>query len=371
MKKIFLSILVLSLPILTFAEDSAVLDLSRFESKTEIKVSGIITPKVVRYQTSEGSGQKTILLNEKGESITHRWITKYEKIKNQKISVKEVSSKLEGNKNNLVDGDLDTSFTFHPTQEGDKTIELTFPEKIEVSEIDVVLDNGIIPYRKISIFADFGDGKFLPILNEIDFRWHLKFPTIKVKGLQIKMKTPHFLRISEIRIIGQEESQQKNELIFFAEEGKSYFLYSDAHFGAKDFYPKKSQPLSFDELTPVFDFESSGKNPDFNPDFDGDGINDVLDLCPKVVDPDNKDVDGNGRGDVCEDPDLDNIYSNKDNCPFVYNPNQKDSDQDKIGDECDDVEGRLTENMDFLLWVVFGLGALILVWLVVRAEKMK
>jgi uncharacterized protein (TIGR03382 family) len=36
-------------------------------------------------------------------------------------------------------------------------------------------------------------------------------------------------------------------------------------------------------------------------DSDGDGIPDSLDDCPRVADPDQPDVDGNGVGDLCED----------------------------------------------------------------------
>src|SRR5450631_769646 len=71
-------------------------------------------------------------------------------------------------------------------------------------------------------------------------------------------------------------------------------------------------------------------------DTDGDGIDDSVDNCPLVVNPDQKDTDGDGIGDAC-DPDIDNdgVLNAKDNCPLVYNPDQADSDGDGIGDACD------------------------------------
>ncbi len=364
------TIIAFCFPLLAFAADEEDPDFSRFEKKTNIEVSGITTPKVVRYQTSEYHGAKTVLLNEDGDIISHRWITKYEKVKKQSLTVKEVSSTFEGIQESLVDGNRNTKFTFHPTQKGDKKVKLVFPQKTEISGIFVAMDDGIIPPKKLSVFADFGDGEYLPVLDKIKFRWHLDFPAISVNGLEIAYATPHFFRINEIRILGQEESTQKDEIIFFAEEGKKYTLYSGAHFGIKDkFIPEKKQPLVSDEETPVFPLVHSLQNPKFNPDYDEDGVHDVNDLCPRVKDTANKDVDNNGRGDVCEDPDLDKIYSHEDNCPFAHNPDQKDSDKDGEGDDCDKEEGRFTENMDFLLWVVFGIGAGVLGWLVMRSGR--
>jgi hypothetical protein len=62
-------------------------------------------------------------------------------------------------------------------------------------------------------------------------------------------------------------------------------------------------------------------------DSDGDGIADVIDICPDVYDPDQTDGDGDGVGDAC------------DNCPTVYNPGQEDADGDGVGDICGLVGG--------------------------------
>jgi hypothetical protein len=56
-----------------------------------------------------------------------------------------------------------------------------------------------------------------------------------------------------------------------------------------------------------------------------------------VFNPDQKNTDGNDRGDACDfdgDFDLDGVLDTSDNCP-TYNPEQTDNDGDGIGDECD------------------------------------
>ncbi|HZW90262.1 MAG TPA: thrombospondin type 3 repeat-containing protein [Myxococcaceae bacterium] len=71
-------------------------------------------------------------------------------------------------------------------------------------------------------------------------------------------------------------------------------------------------------------------------DADGDGIDDARDNCPTVVNPDQRDADNDGIGDVC-DPDIDNdgVLNTVDNCPTVSNRDQRDDDGDGVGDACD------------------------------------
>lgn len=104
-----------------------------------------------------------------------------------------------------------------------------------------------------------------------------------------------------------------------------------------------SRPTRIDSNTPVFDLPASKRNPDYNLDFDGDGVPDTQDLCPRIADSSNADIDKNGLGDACEAPDQDGRASTNDNCPFVSNRDQTDWDQDGLGDVCDDEENRFTE----------------------------
>ncbi len=94
-------------------------------------------------------------------------------------------------------------------------------------------------------------------------------------------------------------------------------------------------------------------------DQDGDGVDDVDDLCPSIFDPirlldrdGQADVDADGIGDVCdpcplgedadgclpfdpEDRDGDGAPNDIDNCPVDANVLQNDTDSDGLGDVCD------------------------------------
>ena len=75
---------------------------------------------------------------------------------------------------------------------------------------------------------------------------------------------------------------------------------------------------------------------DAEADFDRDGIPDVLDLCPRISDPEQRDQDQDGVGDACDqDRDGDGVVDALDNCLEVYNPLQGDANGDGEGNACD------------------------------------
>ena len=111
-----------------------------------------------------------------------------------------------------------------------------------------------------------------------------------------------------------------------------------------------STPLSVEEKYPFeeLDLEDAINMGLGTPDWDCDGVVNIKDNCIFVYNPDQKDSDSDGKGDVCNpklidplftdsrcDEDGDGIPDNKDNCLLVCNPDQKDVNKNRMGDVCD------------------------------------
>jgi hypothetical protein len=144
---------------------------------------------------------------------------------------------------------------------------------------------------------------------------------------------------------------------FLAEPGMTYYVLTATSSGYKPLASPLGSQYSSGSATKVnVSFEG---NPWFaGQDTDHDGVTDLKDNCPHIINTDQKDLDANGVGDICEDPDRDNSPNSLDNCPNVYNPDQRDTDTDKVGDVCDSVDNRVGQQEPWLKWVSFAVVAL-------------
>ena len=102
---------------------------------------------------------------------------------------------------------------------------------------------------------------------------------------------------------------------------------------------------------------------------DEDSVPDFVDNCVSVANQDQEDIDGNRRGDACDDYDRDGFLNSEDNCPNNPNYDQLDTDSDEIGDVCDEEESRFTEQYPWIPWVGMGIAGAVLVVLFVLTAR--
>ncbi len=85
------------------------------------------------------------------------------------------------------------------------------------------------------------------------------------------------------------------------------------------------------------DADQDGLGDACDKDADGDASPDFVDNCPGLANTPQADTDADGLGDACDpDRDGDGLLNEADNCPLVANADQQDTDGDGEGDACED-----------------------------------
>jgi hypothetical protein len=174
------------------------------------------------------------------------------------------------------------------------------------------------------------------------------------------------LKINELKLVEDDvERTVTRGLRFLAQPGKSYTIYQN---------PDRIVSLPYMESGDLVNDKgvlyAAATSPVPNEryqasDADRDGIQDSFDNCVLVSNPNQVDINQNGRGDDCDDFDRDGVSNTVDNCINLPNANQSDEDYDGIGDMCDKEESRFTERLPWVPWVGMGIAGAVLVGLFV------
>ncbi len=254
------------------------------------------------------------------------------------------------------------------------TLTLKYDQPISSWQLlNEVAPNSALPeYISLSVRDQEGAGERVVFVRSPGLARGMAFPQTMGKEWMVTIEHSQPIRLSEIYMQDSRKTYTTTQAIeFIAQPKTAYRVYldSDRAITVNDQAYFRDLPNLHPIVIPITSLALI-TNPSFiASDRDNDGIPDARDNCPDVSNPDQKDVDGNGIGDACDDFDRDGIFNSRDNCPSVYNPDQRDTDGDGIGDVCDTEESRFTERHAWVPWAGMGAAVLVIVFLVVLTAK--
>lgn len=279
----------------------------------------------------------------------------------------------------LFDDEIETFTTFDFIDGATNRVSLLLsPQSGEVSASEIRITLGeyaALPetVRVVAVSAGGGVAEFEESVVLVAERpladTSIRFPEATFSTVRVEFLLSQPLRLSEIKLIPNVAPIVTQGIRFLAQPNEIYTLYlePDRTFGT---LPRGSADLSRVRDVMRIPEQAFMSNPAYIPkDTDGDGIPDIWDNCPTVYNPDQKDIDRNGVGDVCDDFDRDGVPNHEDNCPNTPNPDQRDTDRDGVGDACDTDENRFTERNPWVLWVGMGTATVTLIGLLVLSTK--
>lgn len=368
----------LTLPILTFATPPSIPFISSttgaYQNYKKVVIPKILVPTVVEIPFTETNLTRYDFLvfdmagqtNGTTSSLLPSLFLQGKDIPTLTASISNLSSGNQISNSDWIFDNNENTFIELPIVDdlaGSAQITVQSVKPISTNSLSLLLDNYVALPNTISISA--GSGQTLKTVlatKKVDSQ-SIHFPSVTADKFIINLTYSQPLRITELRFGGYSTETSSGELRFLAQPDHEYRVY---------FNPDRRVSVVTGEMGNLSDntgvIKLIGQPSVVNPayqiaDSDNDGIPDVMDNCVKNYNPDQADINGNGRGDICDDFDKDGIINSIDNCPNLPNYNQQDTDGDGIGDVCDGVESRITEKYTWLPWVGIGLASLVVIGL--------
>lgn len=254
--------------------------------------------------------------------------------------------------------------------QGRVQITLSSAQLITSSILTVLLDNNVALPTSVEIRAVVDGQNRIVVANQKMDQQTVYFPQTTSNKWTVVFSFSQPLRISELRLNQDNAVKLSARAVrFLAQPSHSYRIYFNPDRSVSAPVGEAGNLSSVKDIFIVSD-AASQNNPNYIiADVDKDGVPDILDNCVSTGNSDQKDINSNGRGDVCDDFDQDGLINFNDNCPNNPNINQKDSDSDGIGDICDKEESRITEQYPWIPWVGIGFAAVVLIILLILTVK--
>ena len=340
---------------------------SAYKSFSNVSTVNIKVPTVVEIPIE-------LNLNQRKEVVVYdvtnkKFITSYLKSIDPDNSV-NYSVSVKGNiQSNLNDHNYTSCTDFDlPLNSNINQASLTFnyDKEITSDSFHLALDNYVTLPVNLGIKAIVNGAEKVVLAGTRINSSNISFPKISSKTWIVDVSYIQPLRICEAAFSqGNLVRNSSYAVRFLAEKDHNYQIYFDGDRSVNVSYPEAPNLANNFGVLKLAAVTSVTNSLFKLSDMDGDGIPDIKDNCVSTSNPDQADIDQNGRGDVCDDFDQDGIINIKDNCPNTPNYNQADTDADGIGDACDTNEGRITERYTWLPWVGLGLAGIVVIILFV------
>lgn len=273
----------------------------------------------------------------------------------------------------LSDGDPLSyeQFALPDDTEGSVTLVVSFAEPVTISQLRLQLDDQVALPRSVEVSViDREEREIVVAPTAFPGSGVLQFLRTTGQTFLVTFTYAQPLRITELALLEDRPAATTARVVrFLAQPGVAYALFADTdrHVQlAAGEAPDLVSDTDVRRLAPAL----LEINTDYEPaDVDSDTVPDRMDNCVFTSNPDQADLDDNGRGDMCDDYDRDGRINSEDSCPNQPNRDQRDEDGDGIGDVCDEAESRFTEQHAWIPWAGMGFAALVLVGLFALALR--
>lgn len=263
-------------------------------------------------------------------------------------------------------------------EENTYTIQVSYTQPIMTEQLDLNFDTNVVsPFELTLSYEDIETKEDIVLFNRKRISSNLT-PILYTSASEFTLVFYYDqpIQLNSISLARSIQNTISRSVYFLARPGETYALYSEPAGTVRDYRePEEGNYLSKANSAVPVTLLPDESNPDYiPPDEDNDGVINTEDNCIDVPNPDQEDLNRNGKGDACDDFDTDGVINARDNCIDVPNSRQIDTDGDGVGDKCDTEESRILERYVFLPWigVAFGLSAVfLLLFLTLRKERQK
>jgi hypothetical protein len=347
--------------------------ISAYRQYQDMPAMDIAAPTVVEISFDGQYFERTqfAVYDQAAAAFEPSWVR--QEVSKVETPVSIVAGSLRGAEGRMADGNLSTyaEYPLPENTEGRAQFSLITSAPAPLSGFTLLLDNHVALPTSVGIRAMVEGAERIVVAERRMDQTTIRFPQTTSAYWIINLSHAQPLRIAEIKpSFDNVRSTTAYYLRFLARPTHSYRVYLDPD---RNVQPPVGEAGNLAANEGVVALTPMGIRPNSQyrmADVDGDGIADVRDNCVDVANRDQADVNGNGRGDACDDFDRDGILNSKDNCPEDTNRAQIDTDGDGIGDACDEQESRLTERLPWLPWVGIGAAALVVIVLLIMTARM-